>query len=73
MEPERCIRRNGDIRASLADGSSLVFRLDGVGDGALRGSSQNFGNADFRLEAFSRIEFNIYDVDLEDKRAVEDW
>ena len=73
VEPERCIRRNGDIRASLADGSSLVFRLDGVGDGALRGSSQNFGNADFRLEAFSRIEFNIYDVDLEDKRAVEDW
>jgi hypothetical protein len=73
VEPERCIRRNGDIRASLPDGSSLVFRLDGVGQDTLTGSSQNFGTATFKTAAFSRIEFNIYDVALEDKRAAEDW
>lgn len=73
VEPERSIRRNGDIRASFADGSSMVFRLDGVSEGTLSGSSQNFGSATFKLAAFNRIEFNIYDVDLEDKRAVEDW
>lgn len=70
---ERCIRRNGDIRAWLPDGSSLVFRLDQVGDGTLTGSSQNFGTATFKLSAFSRIEFNIHDVAMEDKRLAEEW
>lgn len=73
VDLERSIRRNGDIRASLPDGSSLVFRLDGVGQDTLTGSSQNFGEATFRMAAFNRIEFNIYDVALEDKRAAEDW
>lgn len=73
VDLERCIRRNGDIRAWFPDGSSLVFHLDGVGDGTLTGSSQNFGSATFKLSAFSRIEFNIYDVALEDKRARDDW
>jgi len=70
---ERCIRRNGDIRAWLPDGSSIVFRLDAVGDGTLTGSSQNFGTADFKLSAFSRVEFNIHDVAMEDKRLAEEW
>lgn len=73
VDPERCIRRNGDIRAWFADGNSIVFRLDGVGDGTLTGSSQNFGKATFKTAAFSRIEFNIHDPDLEDKRAPDDW
>ncbi len=64
---------NGDIRAWLPDGSSLVFRLDAVGDGKLTGFSQNFGTAIFKLCAFNRIEFNIHDPELEDKRAVDDW
>jgi hypothetical protein len=73
VDPERCIRRNGDIRAWFPDNSSLVFRLDGVGDGTLTGSSQNFGSATFRIAAFNRIEFNIHDVAMEDKRAGDDW
>ena len=73
VDPERCIRRNGDIRAWFADGNSIVFRLDQVGDGTLTGSSQNFGKATFKTNAFSRIEFNIHDPDLEDKRAPDDW
>lgn len=70
---ERCKRRNGDIRAWFPDGSSVVFRLDAVGDGTLTGYSQNFGNATFKIAAFNRIEFNIYDPEMEDKRSAEDW
>jgi uncharacterized protein YjbI with pentapeptide repeats len=70
---ERCKRRNGDIRGWFADGSSMVFRLDGVADATLLGSSQNFGGATFKLAAFSRIEFNIHDPELEDKRSTSEW
>ena len=51
---------NGDVRAVLADGSKLVFRLEDVKDGKLFGFSQNFGRAEFAQSAFKRIEFNIY-------------
>lgn len=51
---------NGDVRAVLADGSKLVFRLEDVKDGILFGFSQNFGRAEFAQSAFKRIEFNIY-------------
>jgi hypothetical protein len=70
---ERAMLRNGDIRVWCPDGSSLVFRLDSVGDSTLSGSSQNFGTASFKLAAFNRIEFNIHDPALEDKRAADDW
>lgn len=73
VDLERCIRRNGDIRASLPDGSSFVFRLDGVDDDTLTGSSQNFGTATFKTAAFNRIEFNIYDLALDEKRGTDDW
>jgi hypothetical protein len=73
VDPERCKRRNGDIRAWFSDGSSVVFRLDSVGDGTLTGYSQNFGTASFKTAAFNRIEFNIYDPEMEDKRLPEDW
>ena len=66
-------RENGDVRGWLPDGSSVVFRLDGVGNGTLTGYSQNFGTADFKVAAFSRIEFNIYDPDLEDVRMANGW
>lgn len=73
VDLERCKRRNGDIRAWFTDGSSIVFRLDGVGEGSLLGSSQNFGTATFQTAAFNRLEFNIHDPELEDKRAPGDW
>ena len=73
IDLERCIRRNGDIRAWFADGTAIIFRLDAVGEGTLSGSSQNFGKATFKTAAFSRIEFNIHDPDLEEKRAPDDW
>jgi hypothetical protein len=73
VEFERCKRENGDVRAWFPDGSSLVFRLDGVGEGTLSGYSQNFGTSSFKIAAFNRIEFNIYDTEFEDIRKVNGW
>ncbi|MEO5916448.1 MAG: hypothetical protein ABIS50_19585 [Luteolibacter sp.] len=73
VDLERCIRKNGDVRAWFPDGSSLVFRLDEVGDGTLTGFSQNFGTARFKLSAFNRIEFNIYSPEFEDIRTAGAW
>ena len=66
-------RYKGDVRATLADGSKLVFRLDGVEGDSLVVFSQNFGNGKFDRNAFKRIEFNIYDRGMEEIRAREDW
>ena len=64
---------NGDIRATLTDGSRLVFRLDGVEENSIIGFSQNFGTARFRKDAFKRIEFNLYPKNGEAIRPSEDW
>jgi hypothetical protein len=66
-------RENGDVRAWFADGSWLVFRLEGVGEGTLTGYSQAFGSAVFKIAAFSRIEFNIYDPEFEELRMSNGW
>lgn len=73
VELERCIRKNGDVRAWFPDGSSLVFRLDEVGDGTITGYSQNFGTARFKLSAFNRIEFNIYEPAFDEIRTASGW
>ena len=70
---ERSKRENGDVRGWFPDGSSIVFRLDAVNDGILTGYSQNFGTAGFKIGAFSRIEFNIYDRELEEMRMTTGW
>lgn len=66
-------RNRGDVRATLVDGSKVVFRLDGVKDGRLQGFSQNFGSAEFQENAFKQIEFNIYDKRMDQLRVAEDW
>jgi hypothetical protein len=63
----------GDVRGTLADGSLLVFRLEGVEDDALIGFSQNFGTARFRRDSFKRIEFNIHSPQVESIRQRGDW
>lgn len=73
VDLERCKRENGDVRAWFPDGSSIVFRLEAVGEGTMTGYSQNFGTAVFKISAFSRIEFNIYDPELEDIRVANSW
>jgi hypothetical protein len=66
---EEPIRRNGDVRAWFADGSSMVFRLDGTTKDTITGSSQTFGSATFKTAAFNRIEFNIYDPEINELRT----
>jgi hypothetical protein len=66
------IRRNGDVRAWFPDGGSVTFRLLEAGDGKLTGDSQTFGKASFEQKAFARIEFNLYDPELDDQRAGSD-
>jgi len=72
-EMETPKRNQGDVRATLADGSRLVFRFDGVEDKFLIGFSQNFGTARFAKDAFKRIEFNIYNRDFDERRIRDDW
>lgn len=60
---------SGDVRATLSDGSRMVFRLDGVNGDSLVGFSQNFGKAEFAKGAFKRIEFNIHNRNLEHLRG----
>lgn len=65
-DPELCwkpIRRAGDIRAWFPHGGAFTFELIGIEDGKLTGRSQTFGDAAFDLDAFSRLEFNIYAPD----------
>lgn len=69
---ERPIRRNGDVRVWFSDGSSLVFCLDEMTKDTITGHSQLFGTATFKLAAFNRIEFNIYDPQVCDLRAKAD-
>lgn len=73
VELEEAILRNGDVKAWFPDGSYLVFRLDAVSGDLITGSSQNFGSATFKMAAFSRIEFNLYDPELEQMRAGGAW
>jgi hypothetical protein len=63
----------GDVRATMADGSRMVFRLDAVEGDTLVGFSQNFGQAKFHKDAFKRIEFDIYALKLEALRERQGW
>lgn len=58
----------GDVRAWFADGGYVVFRLDEVNDEDFLGYSQTFGDANFRRNAFRRVEFNIHKPELEPLR-----
>ncbi|HEX5790515.1 MAG TPA: hypothetical protein VFY13_05145 [Luteolibacter sp.] len=51
----------GDVRATFADGSTLIFRIERIEENHLVGTSQNFGEARFKLSAIIRIEFDIHE------------
>jgi hypothetical protein len=70
---EEPIRKNGDVRAWLREGGRITFRLDSFTRDTLKGYSQTFGDAEFKLNAFSRLEFNIYDEELESMRGSSNW
>lgn len=62
-----------DVRAWFTEGGSVTLRLDSISPDQLRGYSQVFGEAEFDLRAFSRIEFNIWSLNREDFEQSEDW
>ena len=70
---EEPIRKKGDVRAWLHEGGRITFRLDSFSKDTLRGYSQTFGDVEFKLKAFSRLEFNIYNEDLEALRGSGNW
>lgn len=63
------IRKKGDVRAWTLEGEQITFRLDALGPESVKGFSQSFGDATFQLEAFERIDFNLYDEEIEKLRA----
>jgi hypothetical protein len=70
---ETAKRESGDVQATLADGSRIVFRLDQVEEDVIVGFSQNFGTARFRKDAFKRIKFNLYPTNGISLHPKEDW
>jgi len=68
-----------DIKAYFADGSTLVFRLEGVEGDRIIGASQNYstdskwGTASFDLSAISRIEFDPHHMRSSARREEIDW
>jgi len=70
---EEPIRKPGDVRAWFRSGGRITFRLDSFSDGKLEGFSQTFGTATFDSNAFSRIEFNIYNEDYRSLRQETSW
>ncbi len=58
---ERARRNAGDVQGLFRDGGQITLNLVGLRDGLLEGESENFGQADIRIGAFSRLRVNIYD------------
>lgn len=68
-EYEEPIRKKGDVRAWLKEGGRITFRLDSFTGDTVKGYSQTFGDAEFKVGAFSRFEFNIYNPEFDSLRG----
>lgn len=65
---------NGEIRAWYHNGGFLTLQLISQDGQKIHASSQVFGEADIDLNAFSRIDFNIWQRELESERSGSvDW
>ena len=65
-----------DVRAWFTEGGFVTLKIARLNDKKIAGYSQVFGDAEFDLTAFSRIEFNIWDNDLNEERdggGDDDW
>ena len=69
----KCVYPRQGVRAWLRAGGRLTFRLDAFTQDSLKGYSQSFGDAEFKLHAFSRIEFNLYNEDYDALRGGATW
>ncbi|MGJ8695301.1 MAG: hypothetical protein ACSHYF_03225 [Verrucomicrobiaceae bacterium] len=57
-----------DVRAWFTEGGFVTIKLISMDDKKLKGFSQVFGEAEFDLSAFARIEFNVWEPNLEEAR-----
>lgn len=64
-----------DVRAWFHQGGYITLKLKSLDDKVLKGYSQAWGDAEFNLDAFSRIEFNIWRPELDAARygMGDDW
>lgn len=60
---------SGDVRAWFNTGGFITLKLTSIEDGKLRGYSQATGDAAFDTKAFSRIDFNIYNMKANEMRT----
>ena len=57
----RARRRSSDMKCLFANGDFITMSLKGIADGVIEGKSGNFGDSKMKLNAFSSLQFNIYD------------
>lgn len=58
----------GDVRAWFHRGGFITLRLSSIKDNKLSGYSQATGDTSIDLNAFSRVDFNIYNLDSRQQR-----
>ena len=58
---EKPYRQAGDVRAIFLDGSRFTRALEKLDDQALIGTCESCGRVTTALDAFSRIQFRIYE------------
>lgn len=65
-----------DVRAWFHEGGYVTIKLKSFDGKTIKGYSQVYGDAEFQLSAFSRIQFNIWDIKLDPARIsgeTDDW
>lgn len=72
---DQVIMKENDVRAWFHEGGYITLKLKSLNEKTLIGSSQAWGEAEFDLDAFSRIEFNIWRPELDATRygSGSDW
>ena len=58
-----------DVRAWFHDGGRITLKLASFHDGKISGFNQAFGNVSIDLNAFSKIDFDIYNIDQKKRRG----
>jgi hypothetical protein len=69
---EAARRQAADVRAYFLDGSRFTLALEKLDDQSLVGSTENCGRVTTALDAFSRVQFHIYDEHAE-ASGEDDW
>lgn len=67
-QEEEVRQMRGDVRAWFSDGGYMTIQLKAFDGKTLKGYSQVWGEADFDIAAFQRVEFNIWRRDLDPAR-----